>query len=108
MGFGLEHDVVGALRRTLALCCELMQEAGIAEPLRFAAAVSDGEQLFAFRWSSDLRPPSLYLRQMDDGIAISSEPFTFDNGPWREVPVNSFVQVARSKARTSSFELKCE
>ena len=52
----------------------LMQAARITQPLRFAAVLSDGERLFAFRIASDAQPPTLYLRRAASGTTIASEP----------------------------------
>ena len=53
---GLADDPVGAMAQTLATVRDLMQAAGIGEPLRFTALLTDGETLTAYRWG--LRRPS--------------------------------------------------
>ncbi len=68
---GLESDPVAAFRDTLSEI-EAMRGAVSDEPVRFAAVHSDGERLFAFRWASDDKPPSLYARS--EGRAFSSPP----------------------------------
>lgn len=57
-----------------------MREAGAIGPLRFAAALSDGRALYAFRAADDRRPPSLYLTERDDGVVVASEPLDTDAG----------------------------
>ena len=37
-------------------------------PLRFAAALADGDDVFAFRWASDDKPPTLYLHREAYGV----------------------------------------
>lgn len=91
---GLEHDPVGAMARTLGRVLALMQAAGIRQPLRFAAAQSDGQALTCFRWSSDSRPPSLYYREAAGKVVVVSEPVDSQCDAWRPVPPNS-VLVAR-------------
>ena len=83
---GLEHDPVAALRRTLAVVKAAMAEAGIAEPLRFTAALTDGDTLWAFRWSCDARPPSLYYKQDSAGLRVVSEPIDGQKQGWVELP----------------------
>jgi glutamine amidotransferase len=63
-----------------------MLAAGIAEPLRFTAALTDGERLWAFRWASDSRPATLYWRQDATGLVIVSEPIDGERSDWNAVP----------------------
>ena len=60
-----------ALAAALGDALGLMREAGTAEPLRCAAALADGDTIHAVRWSSDARPPSLYLCQRSDSVVIA-------------------------------------
>jgi glutamine amidotransferase len=95
-GHGLEADPVSAIARTLAKLVEIQTKAGIVEPLCFAACLSDGESIWAFRWSSDVRPPSLYIRTRADGTVIGSEPVDFGSD-WVEVPKFGYVVVKRGE-----------
>ncbi len=83
---GLEHDPVPAILATLAETQAAMAAVGATAPLRFTAAVSDGESLWAFRWASDGHPPSLYWRTDCFGLTIVSEPIDGLRDGWREVP----------------------
>ena len=49
-----------AVKSVLDATAGQMQTRGIDAPLRFAAALADGEQVWAFRWASDYAPPTLY------------------------------------------------
>lgn len=71
----------------------LMARLGIAEPLRFAAALSDGAQLLAFRFASDAAPPSLYVGRSGQGHVVASEPLDACHQSWQSVPANSWVRV---------------
>lgn len=88
MANGLSDDPVAALVRTLRAVHGLMIEVGIAEPLRFTAAVTDGKSLFGFRWASDNKPPSLYYRKTSANLVLASEPVDGHRESWREVPKN--------------------
>jgi predicted glutamine amidotransferase len=83
---GLAQEPVAAMARVLKTVRGLMDDAGIAEPLRFTAAFADGENLFAYRWASDRRPPSLYFRELDGHLLVVSEPIDDRTRGWREVP----------------------
>ena len=95
LGQGLETDPVGAMARTLRTVRALMVEAEVTEPLRFTAALTDGEDLYAFRWACDGCPPSLYVRKAAGGLTIVSEPIDGQREGWREVPKGCTV-VARA------------
>jgi predicted glutamine amidotransferase len=96
MGRGLEHDPVAAFADVLADVKAAMRAAGVAEPLRFTAGLTDGETLWAFRWSCDARPPSLYYKQDSAGLRLVSEPIDA-NADWQEVP-RGFTLVSRRGA----------
>ncbi|EFH11683.1 class II glutamine amidotransferase [Pseudoroseomonas cervicalis] len=91
---GLAEEPVAAMARTLGRALALMREAGSRQPLRFAAAHSDGEVLTCFRWSSDSHPPSLYYRQGCGGVMVVSEPVDAREAGWQVIPPNA-VLVAR-------------
>lgn len=86
IGDGLERDPPAALLRTLGRLRTAMDEAGVAAPLRFTATLTDGDTVWAFRWASDDKPPSLYWRKRDAGVVIVSEPLDGSRGDWIEVP----------------------
>jgi predicted glutamine amidotransferase len=91
--------VTGVFDDTVAL----MRERGIDEPLRFSAALSDGERLHVFRLASDGKPPSLYVRTGPAATVVASEPLDDLQGDWRPVPsggVLSFDRPTRSMADT--------
>jgi glutamine amidotransferase len=83
---GLAEDPVRAMARTLRSVRGLMAEAGIDEPLRFTAALTDGESLWAYRWACDGRPPTLYFRETEGNLIVVSEPIDDRGRGWREVP----------------------
>ncbi|MBP0574141.1 hypothetical protein J8J27_25915, partial [Mycobacterium tuberculosis] len=64
---GLDADPIGAMSRVLTLVMEEMARADITEALRFTATLADGHTLYAFRFASDGRAPTLYHCCCDDG-----------------------------------------
>jgi predicted glutamine amidotransferase len=92
---GLTRDAVAAMARTLKTVRDLMTEAGVEEPLRFTAACTDGESLWAYRWACDGQPPTLYYRETDGHLLVVSEPIDGRDRGWREVP-KGCVLVARA------------
>ena len=85
-----------AMQAVLASTQALMARQGITEALRFAAALSDGEQLLAFRYASDDQPPTLYVSDCDHASIVASEPLDAHPKGWQSVPANSWVTVNRA------------
>ncbi|MBX9934620.1 MAG: class II glutamine amidotransferase [Methylobacterium sp.] len=85
-GNGIACDPVQAMTSTLYAIRALMIDAGITEPLRFSAVLTDGVRLYAFRWASDGKPPRLYYRQTAGRIVLASEPLDHLRAAWRELP----------------------
>ena len=78
-------SIIDAVHSVLQETVHLMQTRGIDAPLRFAAALADGEQVWAFRWASDDAPPTLYLKPQRGGWAIASEPLGDDAEAWTTI-----------------------
>ena len=95
---GLEQDPVGAMARTLETVRGLMKEAGVSEPLRFTALLTDGETLTAYRWACDGRPPSLYFRDGPGGIVVVSEPIDGCREGWQVVPKGGTLRARHGSA----------
>jgi glutamine amidotransferase len=84
------EDAVCAVLRDVT---DEMDDRGVSAPLRFSAALSDGEQLWAIRWASDHKPPSLYLKPQPGGWAIASEPLGDDAQAWTPITGGQLVHV---------------
>ena len=81
--------MLAVLEDTMAL----MRGRGVEQPLRFAAALADGERLHAFRFASDGKPPTLYQRRVDDGVVIASEPLDDDEPGWQALAVGAVLSL---------------
>ncbi len=90
--------VGAAVRAVFDDTVALMLKRGIEAPLRFSAALSDGQRLHVFRLASDAKPPSLYVRTDDGGTVVASEPLDDDDGEWRAVPNGSVLSFEGSTA----------
>ena len=86
MADGLKQDPPGAMGRTLRRVHGLMRAAGVMEPLRFTAALTDGARLWGFRWASDDAPATLYWRQEAGALIVVSEPIDSDGEGWNALP----------------------
>ena len=88
----VEHEgPVAAVRATIARIHEEMRAAGIDEPFRFAAALSDGRQLTVFRWSSDEFAPSVYFRKSNRSLVVVSEPIDDHADGWQALAANHLL-----------------
>jgi glutamine amidotransferase len=106
--FGLREDPPGAVARMAGLVEEAGSAQGVRYPLQMTVAVSDGERLWAFRYSSEGRSRSLYtsaevgsLRALHPDAAflwniseetrlVVSEPLGSLPGAWNEFPESSY------------------
>jgi predicted glutamine amidotransferase len=89
MGAGIDRDPVGAAARIMAEITEIVSEKN--EPLRFTAALADGRNLFAFRYSANDKANTLYYCASGDGAVIVSEPLDLERDRWKAVPPGHMV-----------------
>jgi predicted glutamine amidotransferase len=97
--------VLQAMRTTIDDTAALMRDRGIAEPLRFSAALTDGERLHVFRCASDDKPPTLYLQQGERGTTVASEPLTDDDGDWRPLKNGDMLTLTHTRVRVEADAL---
>lgn len=109
--FGLDQDVPGAVARMAGLVERLGKEHGVAEPVQMTLAISDGERLWAFRYSSvgasrslfyssradtvrHLHPEVKFLEDIsDESRLVVSEPLGDLPGVWNELPEASYTVI---------------
>lgn len=105
LGDGLETDPKGALERATGRMEALSRAAGTTPHMRMTIAMTDGGTLYAARYASDEKAPSLYVRSAPDGrgSAVVSEPYEADTGGWEEVAPGRFVTITREGARIEPF-----
>jgi glutamine amidotransferase len=103
VGAGIDQDPIGATCKVLRALSELVNEGGLREHLRFTSALSNGHDLYAFRFAANDRANSLYFREDGDQVIAVSEPY--DKEPdWIEVPPDH-VLVARASRPTEIVPL---
>jgi len=109
--YGLEDDPIAALERTFGFIEALARKRGVEDPVQGSFGVSDGESLWAVRYSSDGKPRTLYFSQdpaaichlhpenerfqrlsPDDRLVVS-EPFSDLPGVWEPVPPGTALTV---------------
>lgn len=88
---GLESDPAASLAKTIGQVCALQQKAGVSEPFKMTASLSDGKRLISVRYSSDETPPSLYWCDRDGRLMVVSEPLDRKANRWKVVPPQSVL-----------------
>ncbi|WP_405714338.1 class II glutamine amidotransferase [Streptomyces xanthophaeus] len=106
--FGLEEDPPAAVARMAGVVERVGREHGVELPLQMTLAVTDGERVWAFRYSSGHTSRSLFyssrvdsLRRLHPDVAflqdvsdetrlIVSEPLGDLPGAWNEVPESTY------------------
>ena len=88
---GLEDDPAQAVAKTLAILGPERSDG----PVRLTCVISDGNALYAFRYASDGKCPTLYLTEQTEhgGKALASEPLCGGVRHWRAIPPNCLVRI---------------
>jgi predicted glutamine amidotransferase len=105
---GLEEDPPGAVARAVGMIEDVGRRHGVEHPIQMTVATTDGEDLWAFRYSSDGKARSLFFstavetlrdlypdnpifQQVDvETRLIVSEPLGDLAGAWNEVPESTY------------------
>ncbi|MEU2745707.1 class II glutamine amidotransferase [Streptomyces collinus] len=119
---GLDGDPPGAVARMAGLVERLGHEHGEPEPLQMTVAVTDGERVWFFRYSSGgasrslyyssrvedvraLHPDLAFLNHISDETRlVVSEPLGDLPGAWNTVPENSYGVVQPGRDLLRHFE----
>lgn len=103
---GLADDPHGATARAVGQVIEAAERAGVEPAIKLTAAFSDGERLYAVRYSTSGNAPTLYAGTFRDkrGRCLVSEPFDRDGPQWQAVPPGSIVTATHDGVTVSGFE----
>jgi predicted glutamine amidotransferase len=119
--FGLEDDPPQAVARTIGLVESVGHEHGVEFPFQGTIATSDGERIWAFRYSSEGKSRSLFfstdvrtlralypenelLRDLgDESRLVVSEPLGDLPGAWNEVPEASYGVIQPGQDEIHAF-----
>jgi glutamine amidotransferase len=118
---GLEQDPPGAVERAVGYIEHVGTSAGIQHPIQMTVATTDGDSLWAFRYSSEGKSRSLFystrvdtLREQhpeaeilhqvsDESRLVVSEPLGDLKGAWNEVPESHYGVVRAGQDELSPF-----
>ena len=97
MGAGGDKDPVGATGRVLAALTEMVSTEDHSEPLRFTAALANGQDLYAFRYAANDKANTLYYRESGGSVVIVSEPLDGKHAQWKTVPPGHMLAAVAGK-----------
>ncbi|MEJ2084976.1 MAG: class II glutamine amidotransferase [Acidobacteriota bacterium] len=116
--FGLEEDVETAVARMVGFVEQTGRAAGVEYPMQMTLGISDGDRLYAFRYSTLGESRTLFISRSiaaleeihpevgkfpQDAIAIVSEPLSDLSGVWEEIPESSLVVCGNGEREIRPF-----
>lgn len=105
IGHDIDRDPIGAMARAVGEFQQMSERAGAAPHMRLSAAFSDGERLFAVRYASDDKAPTVYYRRCDAraGFMVVSEPLEAGETGWVAVPAGVICCFTRDSVVQHAF-----
>jgi glutamine amidotransferase len=117
--FGMQGDVNVGVARMVGFVEQTAQSHDVDNALQMTLGISDGESLYAVRYSTEGDSRSLYHSASRDATmeiapeadrfsrnarAIVSEPLTDLEGEWQPVPEASFLQISKGEISCDEFK----
>jgi glutamine amidotransferase len=117
--FGMQGNVKAGLERMAGFVEHVAAQSGVDNALQMTLGISDGESLFAARYSTEGESRSLFHSASRDATmeiapdatrfsrnarAIVSEPLTHLEGEWLPVPEASFLRIAQGDVSCEPFK----
>ncbi|PNH94142.1 class II glutamine amidotransferase [Vibrio diazotrophicus] len=96
---GLFEQPVAAIRKTIYDIEQTMAKKGVTEPFKASICVSDGEQFWLVRYSSDQQPPTVFVKKQGEDIILASEPLANEPG-WESVAPQTITHVLGNHCQT--------
>ena len=118
LSFGMEADVQAGVSRMAGLVEHVAKEHGVENALQMTLGISDGESLYAVRYSTEGNSRSLFYSASRDATAeiapdagqfskraraIVSEPLSNLEADWVPVPEASFLKITGDKISCVPF-----
>ncbi|ANK84003.1 MULTISPECIES: class II glutamine amidotransferase [unclassified Rhizobium] len=101
--FGLREAPIAAMADMVGFVEDLAESTIGSILLRFTAAFSDGKSLYAIRYATDRKAPTLYASPVGAGYCLVSEPLNDDVDAWAEIPDGSAVIVGKNGIDVAEF-----
>ncbi|MCZ3379680.1 MULTISPECIES: class II glutamine amidotransferase [unclassified Rhizobium] len=104
MQLGLMTNPTAAIAQTIGFVEGLSLHLTGSVLVRFTAAFSDGKSLYAIRYATDRKAPTLYASPVGSGYCLVSEPLNDDVDAWREIPDGSAVLIDDTGVHVTPFQ----
>ena len=116
--FGMEKDVVGGVERMAGYIEHVAGKQGIENPLQMTLGISDGQRIYAFRYSTEGKSRTLFHSRSKEAIQelhpdvgklpddlriIVSEPFSDLTDLWVEIPESTVMTVEKGEITPRPF-----
>jgi glutamine amidotransferase len=101
--FGLREAPIAAMAHMIGVVEDLAESVIGSILLRFTAAFSDGNTLYAVRYATDRKAPTLYASPVNAGYCLVSEPLNDDVDAWAEIPDDSAVTIGKGGIDVADF-----
>ncbi|HXW21747.1 MAG TPA: class II glutamine amidotransferase [Rhodomicrobium sp.] len=95
VGANIEENPVRATETVMRKLKHIMKENGDGHRLRFTAALSNGRDIYAFRYAVNDSANTLYYRSNRSGAVIASEPLDAERATWAAVDENCMLIARR-------------
>lgn len=99
---GLKKQPIEAIKTTLAMIASAMSSKEIIEPLKASICISDGNQFWAVRYSSDQHAPTVFIKQRGADIVLASEPLE-SSKEWRQVAPQTILNIRSDKVESHAI-----
>ena len=119
--FGLEEDPLGAVEQAVGFVEATGRAHGIENPIQMTLGFSEGERLYAVRYSTEHRSRTLFVSEDVESVralhpdnarfqrmtaedrVVVSEPVSDLPGAWREVPESTALIIQRGSDQQQPF-----
>jgi glutamine amidotransferase len=101
--FGLRQTPISAMSEMIRFIEGLAENILGSALVRYTAAFSDGKTLYAIRYATDRKAPTLYASPVGKGYCLVSEPLNDDVDAWAEIPDGSAVTLTDNGLEITPF-----
>ncbi|MFC5077447.1 Amidohydrolase EgtC [Vibrio thalassae] len=101
---GLSNDVSTAIKQTIQDIEHAKIERSVQLPFKASICLSDGEQFWVVRYSSDGEPPTVFIKVEDQSVCIASEPLE-KSKDWKLLKPQTITNFHGTDVSTTQIQL---
>ncbi|MDD1782807.1 class II glutamine amidotransferase [Enterovibrio sp. ZSDZ35] len=103
---GLEHEPCSALKHVFTDIELAIRAKGIQDPFKASLCISNGLQFWGVRYASFGPPPTMFVKKVDGGVVLASEPYEMERQGWQAIPSQSLVELVGESVEIKQFILE--